>query len=174
MTDRDDDNAFDRLAGQPDEPTSDTGALVDAVRGKGTALDVGSMHLTGITNPSMRTVVRSDPLPWVVAAALGIAFLLVVFAWAMPMRSELGKVSGDLEEATRKLESKSAEVSRLEVERNDLEKGRAALAIENEQRALGVDQARRSDEEQDAAGKKGKLTAPKKPVKKTIKKPKKK
>jgi len=174
MSEPEEDNVFDRLAGAPEEPTGDTGSLVDAVRGGGGTIDVGSINLTGVTSPSMRTVVRSDPLPWVVAAVLGLAFVLVVFAWAMPMRSELGKVKGELEEATQKLESKSSEVSRLEAERNDLEKARAALAMENEQRASGVDQAKRTDEEQDAAAKKGKLAPPKKTAKKTTKKGKKK
>ena len=174
MTDGNDDNVFDRLAGQPPEPTADTGALVDAVRGGGSTIDVGAINLTGVTNPSMRTVVRSDPLPWVVAAVVGVAFLLVVFAWALPMRSEVGKLQSDLEEATKKLESKTLEASRLEAERDDLEKARDGLAAENEQRALGVDQAKRTDEEQDASAKKGKLTAPKKTTKKSVKKTRKK
>jgi len=46
MTDSND-NEFDRLAGQPAEPTADTDALVEAVRGKGTAFDVDAINLTG-------------------------------------------------------------------------------------------------------------------------------
>jgi len=86
----------------------------------------------------------------------------------MPMRSEIGKLQEDLEAATRKLESQTLVVSRLEAERDDLEKAQAALAAENEQRALGADQAKRIDEEQEASAKKARF-APKKTVKKTKK-----
>ncbi|MBI5507393.1 MAG: hypothetical protein HY903_01450 [Deltaproteobacteria bacterium] len=169
MSDNDDFDAFDRLAGQPSEPTADTGVLLSSAEGgdRSGGFDVGSVKLTG-SHPSLR-MIAADPLPWAVGGVLGVLLLVVLFAWTLPMRGDLHKAQADLDEITKTLDDKNREIARLEAERAELERARTSLAAENEQRANAGDQAARDSESQDAASKKAQVAA-KKPKK--VKKPK--
>ncbi len=165
------DGMFDRLAGQPTEPTSDPGAIIesakDSFRGE-TGIGVGEVTLSGVRPMPVTPRPRYDLVAYGIAAAIALVLIAVVFTWTLPLKSELQVVRLDLADAQQKLAAQSLEISRLTRERDDLEKARSALASENEQTATAVDARRRDAETQDALTSRAKLTAkkPKKPTKK--------